>query len=158
MARLRERFDPSAALGMPAHITLLYPFMPPELMGAAVLQQVRAAVAGTCGFAFSLARVDRFPGVLYLAPEPASPFIELTRLLAHEFPEFPPYGGRYEAIVPHLTVAQAGGAEQSHAEAELLSSLSGSAGIACSCSELVLMENAAGRWEPMHVFPLAPRH
>ena len=28
----RHRFDPSAALGVPAHITLLYPFIAPEQM------------------------------------------------------------------------------------------------------------------------------
>jgi hypothetical protein len=28
VAVLRERFDASARLGLPAHITMLYPFMP----------------------------------------------------------------------------------------------------------------------------------
>jgi hypothetical protein len=28
IARLRERMDPSAAQGIPAHVTLIYPFMP----------------------------------------------------------------------------------------------------------------------------------
>jgi len=152
VAHLREQFDPSAKLGVPAHITLLYPFMSPELIGTAVLERARTAVAATHIFAFTLARVSRFPGALYLAPEPATPFIELTRRLVHQFPEFLPYGGQYEGIVPHLTVAHGGRLEHSRVETELLISLS--AGIACSCSELALTENASGRWQHMHAFPL----
>ena len=29
---LRERYDPIAAVGMPAHITVLFPFIPPDLL------------------------------------------------------------------------------------------------------------------------------
>ena len=32
VGRLRDRMDPSAAQGVPAHVTLLYPFMPPEAL------------------------------------------------------------------------------------------------------------------------------
>jgi 2'-5' RNA ligase len=153
VAHLRAQFDPSAKLGVPAHITLLYPFMAPELIGTAVLERARAAVAATHSFTFTLASVSRFPGAIYLAPEPAAPFIELTKRLVRQFPQFPPYSGQYETIVPHLTVAHGGSLEHSRVETELLNSLS--AGIACSCSELVLIENASGLWQHMHVFALS---
>jgi hypothetical protein len=42
---LRNQFDPSAKLGVPAHITVLYPFMSPDQIGAAVLEKVRRSVA-----------------------------------------------------------------------------------------------------------------
>ena len=155
MAHLREQFDPVAKLGMPAHITLLYPFLSPELIDAAVVEQARAVAAGARRFVFSLARVSRFPDVLYLAPDPADPFIALTEHLVRQFPAFPPYGGKYEGVVPHLTVAHGSGLEHSCAEAELQSALSANGGIACSVSEVVLMESASGRWQQMHVFPLA---
>jgi 2'-5' RNA ligase len=155
---LREQFDPSARRGVPAHVTLLYPFMSPELIGTAVLEQARAVAAATRSFSFTLAKVNRFPGALYLAPEPSAPFIELTRSLVRQFPEFPPYSGQYEVIVPHLTVAHGGRLEHSRAETELLISLPGGAGIACSCGEFVLIENASGRWQQMHSFPLSSAH
>src|SRR5712675_2883024 len=41
---LRARFDPAAALGVPAHVTVLYPFVPPDRITAAVLARVRAAI------------------------------------------------------------------------------------------------------------------
>jgi hypothetical protein len=37
VARHRERLDSSAPLGVPAHITVLYPFLPPGAIGPAVL-------------------------------------------------------------------------------------------------------------------------
>lgn len=154
VAHWRERFDPSARLGVPAHITLLYPFMSPELIGREVLEQLRAVVGATCRFAFTLKSVRRFPGALYLAPEPAAPFIALTQRLVHQFPEFPPYGGQYKVVVPHLSVAYGGKLAHSEIETDLWLSLSGGAGIACSCSELVLIENATGRWQQLHAFTL----
>jgi hypothetical protein len=38
----RERLDASAPLGIPAHITVLFPFMPPETIGAATLTRQAA--------------------------------------------------------------------------------------------------------------------
>jgi 2'-5' RNA ligase len=101
----RERHDPAARAGMPAHVTLLYPFLAPREVDAAVEQALEEVVASRPAFPFSLERVGRFPGVLYLAPEPAEPFVELTEALVERWPGCPPYGGQFDSIVPHLTVA-----------------------------------------------------
>ena len=154
VAHLREQFDPVAKVGMPAHVTLLYPFMAPELIDTAVVEQARAALAGAHKFAFNLARVCRFTDVLYLAPDPPGPFVALTERLLRQFPGFPPYGGQHQSVVPHLTVARGGGLEHSRTEAELRSALSACGQIVCSVSEVVLMQNASGHWQQMHVFPL----
>lgn len=154
---LRQRLDASASLGVPAHITLLYPFMAPDRITGAVLARARAVAASSAPFAFRLAQTRRFPEVLYLAPEPAAPFIELTLRLAREFPDHPPYGGRHESVVPHLTVAQADAAQLAAAEAELRIALPLPGGVAARCGELVLIENSSGRWQPMQVFPLGAK-
>ena len=73
----RDRHDPSAAVGVPAHITLLYPFIAPDESGSAVLDDLRQCFQRFPPFDFSFAESRRFPGVLYLAPEPAEPFREL---------------------------------------------------------------------------------
>ena len=77
---LRERFDASVQLGVPAHITVLVPFMSPDRVTGTVLQDAQDALSQVPSFAFSLERVARFPATAFLAPEPAEPFIELTRL------------------------------------------------------------------------------
>src|SRR5437868_3949536 len=91
----RERHDPSAALGVPAHITLLYPFKPPAQIDSIVLGQLRVAFARFAPITFTLGSMQRFPGVLYLAPDPAEPFRNLTRAIWTWYPQTPPYGGKW---------------------------------------------------------------
>ena len=57
--------------------------------------------------------------VLWLAPEPAAVFGALTTAVADAFPDYPPFGGRHEVVVPHLTVGNAvvAGSELEEAEA-----------------------------------------
>jgi 2'-5' RNA ligase len=155
VSRYREQYDSSAKLGVPAHITVLYPFIPPELVNASITERVKAAISSETVFAFRLAKVGQFPGVVYLIPEPSDPFVSLTRAIAQAFPDYPPYGGQHAGIVPHLTAAQTGEPEQSAVATELHKLLEKSGSIVSFCNELVLIENSTGRWEQMHVFILA---
>lgn len=104
--RLRDRMDPSAPQGVPAHVTLLYPFMPPEELKEDVRRRVEEIVAAEHAFTFALTSVERWPNVVYLAPEPDDPFRRLIHALAEAFPDYPPYEGAHADVVPHLTVAQ----------------------------------------------------
>jgi hypothetical protein len=72
---LRERFDASVKLGVPAHITVLVPFMSPERIDEAVLQRVCHALREVPAFSFKLLKAQRFSATAYLAPEPDTPFI-----------------------------------------------------------------------------------
>jgi 2'-5' RNA ligase len=101
----RARFDTAAALGVPAHVTVVYPFLPVAALTEPVVDQLRAIVEGRPAFGMQFSRCDRFPGVLFLAPEPDEPFRRLTADLVHHWPEAPPYGGEFADPVPHLTVA-----------------------------------------------------
>ena len=85
--------------GMPPHVTLLSPA--PGEAGA-----IRAVLASFQAFDVAFERLNRFPGTLWLEPEPGEPFVEMTEALARRFPEHPPYEGTFAEIVPHLTVAQ----------------------------------------------------
>jgi 2'-5' RNA ligase len=87
------------------HITLLDPFIPSFLIDADVEEAVSQILLDFKPFSYELARVERFPGVLYLAPEPGEPFIAMTEALCRRFPNYPPYGGAHDAIVPHVTLA-----------------------------------------------------
>lgn len=154
---LRERFDASAQLGVPAHITVLFPFMAPQRIDAAVRARIAAVVGRTAAFQFSLARVGMFPATAYLAPQPAAPFVALTESLVKEFPEFPPFAGAFEAVVPHLTVAHGSPSDAGIARAELAQALAAHGPIVAACDALTLVENSSGRWTTLHVFALAPR-
>ena len=101
----RARFDPSAADGAPAHVTVLAPFLGVDSVTSGARTRLRGLFAAIGRFDFSLVRVARFPGLLYLAPDPSEPFIALTEAVWRSWPKFPPYRGAYDEIVPHLTVA-----------------------------------------------------
>jgi 2'-5' RNA ligase len=104
----RFRHDSVARRGVPAHITVLYPFVPPDAITDTTLASVRQVLARFPAFSFRLSRLERFPeGALYLAPDPAEPFVQLTAAVGGPFPEYPPYGGIHAEVIPHLTVAQA---------------------------------------------------
>ncbi len=144
---LRERHDPSAAEGVPPHITVLYPFVPPEDINDAVLDGLRCVLRDVPAFSFRLSRIGRFPDTLYLAPDPADPFIRLTQCIARRFPEHPPYEGLHDTICPHLTIAR--GSEALDAiETVLAHRLHHHGSPDLLCSSLALIDNRSGRWKP----------
>jgi 2'-5' RNA ligase len=102
----RWELDPVARLGVPAHITLIYPFIPPSQITADDRARLAALLSTFPVFDFSLTKLDRFPEVLYLAPSPKEKIVELIQNIAAAFPEYPPYAGKFTEINPHLTIAQ----------------------------------------------------
>ena len=46
----------------------------------------------------------RFPDVAWLAPVPDAPFRRLTELIVSRYPDYPPYEGIHDEVIPHLTV------------------------------------------------------
>jgi hypothetical protein len=105
VGRHRERLDANAPLGIPAHFTVLYPFMPAGEIGPPVLGELERLFADFRGFRFQLAGTSWFGDqVLWLAPRDPAPFRALTAGVYAAFPAFPPFGGRHGEPTPHLTV------------------------------------------------------
>ena len=154
---LRERFDATVKLGVPAHITVLTPFMPPGRITAAVLEQAGRALGQVAAFPFTLRKVRRFPAVAYLAPEPAAPFVALTQNLVRSFPDYPPFRGEFESIIPHLTVAHGTAPDVEAAATELEGVMQKHGPVESTCSAVTLIANSSGRWKTMHVFDLPGR-
>jgi 2'-5' RNA ligase len=152
IARYRERYDPSARRNVPAHVTVLYPFVPLEQVTDDVIERLAAIARGVTCFTYRLRETKRFPVALYLAPDPDTSFAALTDRVFREFPDYPPFDGKFTEVVPHVTVAH--GDEQQLCEIEIELRIALSAGVQARCSELVLIENSSGRWEPLRVFPL----
>jgi 2'-5' RNA ligase len=153
IAHHRQRFDPPARRNVPAHVTILYPFMAPELIDAQVLAELQAISGTVPRFAYRLRETRRFPSSLYLAPEPGDGFNALTQGVFARFPEFPPFAGQFATVVPHVTVAHGDEPQLCEIEVELRIALPGG-GVAAHCEEMVLIENRTGIWQPMHTFTL----
>ena len=106
-------------------------------------------VAGLDPFEFRLEGFGRFPGVLYLAPEPAAPFVRLTRTIAEHWPQYQPYAGAFDDVVPHLTISI--GEEPDGAEAALARVLP----LATRADEIWLMTKPWRRkWRLRRALPL----
>ncbi len=152
----RDRFDAAAAAGISAHITLLYPFMPPNAITATVLTELHALFAQFAAFEFTLPELRRFPGVLYLAPSPAEPFKALTQAIIEHYPDYPLYGGAFTEVVPHLTIAVVDEAAQLDTiEREFMQQHDAQLPIKARMKEVLLIENTSGRWEVRQVFELS---
>jgi 2'-5' RNA ligase len=152
----RERFDPAAAAGVPAHITLLYPFKPPDQINADVVARLRRCLAPFSGFRFQLTPIRRFPDVLYLAPVPDAPFRDMTKAIWQTFPETPPYAGRHPDIVPHLSVAQmTDQAALDSVAREFCEPARIALPISAAIGEVALLEKIGPRWSPRMAFALA---
>ena len=148
----RAKYDSSAQHGVPAHITVLYPFMPTEVIDEQLHADLRALFAAHPAFTFRLSHVARFPdAVAWLAPDPAEPFKALIEAIASQYPDYPPYEGIHEEVIPHLTVAEGGTELQDDVDAALTPALPIEAE---ATNVLMILEDETGWWSPGERYPL----
>ncbi|MHB9861074.1 2'-5' RNA ligase family protein [Streptomyces sp. YIM S03343] len=134
--------------GVPAHITVMYPFLPPHSIDGLVEAELARITASVQPFGFCLTEVRRFPGVLYLRPVPAEPFGDLAGLVTRHWPACQPYQGKYPEFVPHVTLATD---ESACGDTERLKPL---LPITCQAREVTLMTQRARGWHAGTRFPL----
>lgn len=148
---VRGRLDPYARAGIPAHVTVLFPFLDARLLGEEALAELGRIFGRFGGFDVRFERFGRFPGVLYLAPAPDAPFRALTRAVLARWPEVLPYGGKFGDPDPHLTLAQKQPDDVlDAAEAELRAELP----LATRVSSVELVVHDGTAWHHRATFPL----
>jgi len=109
VAQHRQQLDRSAALGLPAHLTVLFPFVPQQDLGEAEMRRCAEICSGVPAFGVALSKTSWFgEDVIWLAPDDPSPFRALTSAFAAAFPSYPPYSGAFDSVVPHLTIGDHG--------------------------------------------------
>jgi 2'-5' RNA ligase superfamily len=170
VGRYRERFVASARLGVPAHITVLFPFMSPQAISPAVIAELEHVFAAVSRFRFRLTHTNWFGDeVLWLGARDPAPFRALTRYVAETFPEFPPYEGQFSKTEshPHLTVGKTAetlcrtlNGREGHPVTELRSAESGVRShlpIDGEATSVTLMTQAStgGQWTKTATFLLA---
>jgi 2'-5' RNA ligase len=106
LERLRRSEDFAARTGVPAHVTLLFPFVPAVALTPPIRLALAEIAASAEPFDARFAAVGRFPGVVYLVPEPGRRFTTLTDAIAARFPAYQPYEGAFEEVIPHLTLVE----------------------------------------------------
>ncbi len=143
---------PAAGRALPPHVTALWPFLPVEAFDAGAERRLEELLAGVPAFSFALTRVAELADATVLLPEPAVPFRALTRLVWDEWPEHPPYGGAFDDIAPHVTVAIDPPASEREA---IATALAPHLPLSCRATEVLLVEEtAAGALRPRRRFTL----
>jgi 2'-5' RNA ligase len=107
LERLRRQNVDDAADGLPAHLTLLYPFVDPADLTLATRRTLTRVARGHASFAYALRGMADWPDTIYVAVEPTAPFARLQHDLQAAFPDYPIYGRDATfRFVPHVTVAE----------------------------------------------------
>jgi 2'-5' RNA ligase len=101
-----RQYAPETLIRVPAHITILYPFVPVEQLDEAseILRQVCANIVP---FDITLSGFASFPGVVFMKITDPQAIRNLFHHIFAAFPNYPPYGGRFgNELNPHMTVAE----------------------------------------------------
>ncbi|MFP3988305.1 2'-5' RNA ligase family protein [Streptomyces sp. E11-3] len=147
----RERLDPSARAGVPAHVTVLFPFLDDSHIDSDTCGAIGEVIGRHRSFEARFEHCGRFPGILYLAPEPDTPFRRLTEAIVDRWPEAPPFEGKFDDAVPHLTIVQGqDDAVLEEVEADLRSRLP----IIARVTSVDLMVHDGTRWQQRASFTL----
>ncbi len=113
LAPHRRRLDRAARVGVAAHVTVVFPFVPYAALRTDDLHRLGTAASSVPSFTLRFAETGWFGDeVTFLVPEPAAPVLALVEAVVAAFPEHPPYAGEHAEVVPHLTVGHDAPAEQ----------------------------------------------
>ncbi|GAB6898536.1 2'-5' RNA ligase family protein [Kineosporia succinea] len=150
----RAGLDANAVKGVPAHVTVLYPFLPPAQIDDEVRGTLRDLFATQTPFDVTFTEVRWFGDqVTWLAPQPDLAFRQLTAAVWGHFPETPPYAGEHDGDHPHLTFGHGHPVETLKQAADDVSpQLPVSATIASV--HLIAGSDAPDSWRPVEVFTL----
>lgn len=151
----RAELDRAAAWGIPAHVTVLYPFLPPDRIGLQELRRLSEVVRTVQRFDVAFQHVEWFGGdVVWLAPEHGDGFKALTAAVWSAFPDCPPYSGAFGKVIPHLTVAARADPNRMRAAAQAVTAW---LPINARVQAVHLFQGSAvpGAWHSVAVLPLA---
>lgn len=129
---LRLAYDWSARLGVPAHITLLGPFLPPDAVGDGTTRRLEAVFRGVSPLRVRLAELSLLDGTACLLPEFPEGLVALTARLEEAWPDVRRYGKRH-----HVTLAR--GCDRAQFE-RIRADLEGSLPLSGAITEGTLLE------------------
>ena len=158
IAHYRQRFDPSARRNVPAHVTILYPFMAPPLVDADVLgdvarhRGVRAVLQLSHGddAALSGRVVSRARSRRCRSPRSSTAYFARFRTIRRSKASSTP---SCRTSPSRMATSRCCARSKSSCASRCRG-----AGVAARCTELVLIENSSGRWEPMDAFELGSKY
>ncbi len=153
----RSRYD-AAVSGVPAHVTLLVPWVPPAEITEADLDAVAQLARSWPPFNVSFRDFGVFenrhgPDVYWLSPEPTDEFLALIDDVLSCWPDYPPYEGVHgDDVTPHLTVSSSAAAAELE---EMRSTVRGQLPITARADRISVLEVSDDRCVTRTSFRLA---
>lgn len=149
----RARFDPRAAQGVPAHVTVLYPWLPADGIGEPELAALKEIAGRHAPFELVFSRIGRWPDGMWLGPADGEPVRRLTADVVARWPEYPPYRGDPDADTqPHLTLAMGADPELMQ---PMVDDLAAKLPVRAAVDRLTLVDQGPdGRWRLRAALPL----
>lgn len=98
----RAEHDWAARYGIPAHVTVRTPFLPPERWADAALTRLETFLP----VGVTLARLEDRSGALVIVVEPDDDLREITDATTRTWPTLPPHKGNWSTFGYHITVVR----------------------------------------------------
>jgi lincosamide nucleotidyltransferase A/C/D/E len=139
---------------IPPHVTVAFPFLPLESVTAEVVGQLSQLFDETPAVDFELNEIRWFDtNVVYLAPSRDDAFRSIIETLQRMFPDFHPYDGAFDSVVPHVTLSEHGSLADRQAVGQQAPEY---LPISARASHVWMMSNERrpGEWSIVKIFPL----
>jgi hypothetical protein len=154
IAALRDRWDRAAANGAGPHVTILYPFLPAGALDTATRSALATIARTVDPFEVRFATTHRTDELVWLDPSPSAPFVALTASVAARWPDWPPYAGVFDEVVPHCTIVESADAPLAAIDTAVRAGLPV---VAAVVRLEVWQQDAGGRWRTRWRIPLGVR-
>jgi 2'-5' RNA ligase superfamily len=151
LAAIRARYDATPSSGLPAHVTILFPFFPVGNLDPWVGAALTELAAAREPFQARFDQVQRQDAMIWLLPAQQQPFLELTAAVVGRWPMYRPYAGAFDTLIAHLTLIESG----SDASARATSAALEQGSFEVPVKELQLIgEVGSGGWRVLDRFRL----
>lgn len=104
VGRWRAEHDWAARHGIPAHVTIRLPFLPPEQWRD---PSIALLLEGLLPVDVTLSRLEDRPGALVILAEPDDQLRAMTEAVSAQWPELAPHKGNRPDVAYHVTVVRA---------------------------------------------------
>lgn len=104
---LRRAHVGDANKGLPAHVTLLSPFVREDALLPPLREEIAALLSSHHAFDYHLIGPKTSSDTIYAGVDSERPFLDLYRDLSAAFPDYPIYEDKAAEVIPHVTIAGA---------------------------------------------------
>lgn len=105
LGAVASRYPHLVRRGVPAHVTVLYPWLPVDEIDGHALRLCSLLAASVHPVDVSFSALKAHPGMIFLEPDKSEIVDRLIKGTKSCWPSMRPYGGKYPDSPPHLSVA-----------------------------------------------------